>query len=772
MKTNFRRSVSAAVILTPAALLAACSTSEGWKSTKSDSTNSRSTGYSSDSRGDGYYTATDRTHTTADGRRVTTRYYSNDPYGDGVSGGPGTNAMMSNDGRAVSYNTRTNERNNSNWRDGPTRYDNENPSQDNSSSQYNTGISRNQNPAEGTVNNQNLAKGSVQPQNSQGWYENRGTRIDNTDTRWQNEQRMNQQTQQNQQSNPNWQANNQQWNNQQQNAQQGNQQWDSRQQAARNEGSSSTNPSNSNAQYGQQNWQSGDQSGQQNQNWANRNQNSTGMNQGSNQNWNQNNQSTNPNWNQNNQQLPPRDAQGNWIQRNLDTSNMTTQDQQAAARQMSNPATNPSNSNAQFNQDNSGQYSSTQGNQQQNWQSGQQNQTGSNRDQNWNQGNQNTNPNWNNNQASNSNWNQNNQNSNQNSNQGWNQNNQQRDAQGNWIQRNLDTTNMTTPDQQAAARQMSDPGTNPSNSNAQFNQNNSGQYATNQSNQDYSNRTYPVQSGQNQNQNPNRNYANQTTTNSTPNNGVERVGPQNNWGTDGAHTDNTNVSSGSQANRTNQANSNQANSNQANANQPYSSRSTDMNAAGQSQVFASSATADQKILSLLHFNNQKEIELGRLAASQGSSAAVKDYGNMLVREHTAADARVMAVASQTGTTLMSDTETQNMIRAEKAAMGKDGTADKNADRTNDDRAKMADGTKEMKDPMEELRGLKGAEFDRVFAQNMVKGHQKLIAAIQKAQPQVKNEQTRQLLNEMLPTLQMHERTARQLPGFTETANAR
>jgi len=637
MKTNFRRSVSAAVILTPAALLAACSTSEGWKSTKSDSTNSRSTGYSSDSRGDGYYTATDRTHTTADGRQVTTRYYSNDPYGDGVSGGPGTNATMMNDGRAVSYDTRTNDRNNPNWRDGPTRYDNENPSQDNSSSQYNTGISRNQNPAEGTVNNQNLAKGSVQPQNSQGWYENRGTRIDNTDTR------------------------NQQWNNQQQNAQQGNQQWDSRQQAARNEGSSSTNPSNSNAQYGQQNWQSGDQSGQQNQNWANRNQNSTGMNQGSNQNWNQNNQSTNPNWNQNNQQLPPRDAQGNWIQRNLDTSNMTTQDQQAAARQMSNPATNPSNSNAQFNQ------------------------------------------------------------------------------------------------------------------------NNSGQYATNQSNQDYSNRTYPVQSGnqnqslnqnQNPNQNPNRNYANQTTTTSTPNNGVERVGPQNNWGTDGANTDNTNVSSGSQANRTNQANSNQSNSNQANTNQPNSSRSTDVNAAGQSQVFASSATADQKILSLLHFKNQKEIELGRLAASQGSSAAVKDYGNMLVREHTAADARVMAVASQTGTTLMSDAETQNMIRAEKAAMGKDGTADKNADRTTEDRAKMADGTKDMKDPIEELRGLKGAEFDRVFAQNMVKGHQKLIAAVQKAQTQVKNEQIRQLLNEMLPTLQMHERTARQLPGFTETANAR
>ena len=734
LKSNFRRNVSAALILTPAALLAACSTSEGWKSTRNDGTNSRTTGASSGSRSDGYYSSTDRTHTTADGRSVTTRYYSNDPYGDGVSGGPGTNAAMTTDGRAVSYDTRTNERNNSNWRDGPTRFDNENPSQDSSSSQYNTGISRNQDPAEGTLNNQNLAKGTVQPQNSQGWYDNRGTRIDNTDTRWQNEQRMNQQ---NQQSNPNWQANNQQWNSQQQNAQQGNQQWDSRQQAARNEGSSSTNPSNSNAQYGQQNWQSGDQSGQQNQNWANRNQNSTGMNQGSNQ-----------NWNQSNQQLPPRDAQGN---------------------------------------------------QQQNWQSGQQNQTGSNRDQNWNQGNQNTNPNWNNNQASNSNWNQNTPNSGQNSNQGWNQNNQQRDAQGNWIQRNLDTTNMTTADQQAAARQMSDPATNPTNSNAQFNQANSGQYPTNQSNTDYSNRTYPVQNtNQNPNQDPNRNYANQTTPNSSPNNGVERVGPQNNWGTDGANTDNTNVSSGSQANRTNsnwqdssrqtaaQQNANPAtnpsNSNvqtgQQNAasvnqaNQPYSSRSTDVNAAGQPQVFASSATADQRILSLLHFKNQKEIELGRLAATNGSSAAVKDYGNMLVREHTAADARVMAVASQTGTTLMSDAETQNMIRAEKAAMGKDGTADKNADRTTEDRAKMADGTKEMKDPIEELRGLKGAEFDRVFAQNMVKGHQKLIAAIQKAQPQVKNEQTRQLLNEMIPTLQMHERTARQLPGYSETANAR
>lgn len=704
MKTNLRRSISAAVILTPAALLAACSTSDSWHS-RADT----DSGSSGRSRSDGYYSSDGRSYRTSDGRTV---YYDrratgSDPYGDGVSGGVGTRVATLNDGRT--YDTRTNEMNNPNWRDGPSRFDNDNPSQDNSSSQYNTGISRNQSPADGTVNNQNLARGTVRPEGQDG--------------RWQNQQNM--------QNDPNWQARNQsgqynngQYNSQYNNGQYGNQQypvrndsswqngnqsnnqqqyqndpnWQSRNQAARNESDASTNPANSNAQQGQQNWQNNQQNwqaNQQNQNWRNTDPNNPNWNQNNGQNYNgQNNygqynngqysQNNGQNWNQNNQ--PVRDQNGNWIERNLNTTNMTTPDQQAAARQMSDPATNPTNSNSQYNtapdgtnyanrnypvQNNSGQASSRSTAEplgpQNNW--GANRSSSTQNDRNYN--------NTNNNDPARTTQNTNQQND-------------------NWIDRNLNTTNRTTPDQQAAARAIADPATNPTNSNAQVGQ---------------------------------QNLA-----------GVSQPGTV------------------------------------APSNQPYSTRSNEMNAAGQTQVYASNASADSRILSLLHLKNQEEIELGQLAASKGSSAAVKDYGSMLVREHTAADAKVMSVASQTGTALMSESETKNMMKAEKAAM-KDHADSMNKDTNNDtakdrNKEKMADDSKVMKQPIEELRGLNGADFDRVFAQKMAKGHEKLAAAIEKAKPEVRNEQTRQLLNELLPTVQMHERMARQLPSYTETARSR
>lgn len=697
MNTNLRRNVSAALILTPAALLAACSSSDSWHSARSDTTDSRYD-YNGKSRSDIASSSTSRSYRTADGRIVyTDRAY--DPYGDGVAGGPGTRAAHLNDGSEVAYNTRTNEMNNPNWRDGPTRFDNDNPSQDNSSSQYNTGVARNQSPAEGTVNNQNLAKGTVQPQNQTQYqgqqYQGQPTQIDNANRRWESDERIAQLDKQQREREESARLN--------------------RQDAMNNTGQlANQNPSqdNSSSQY------------------------NTGISRNSSPNEGTVN---NQNIARGTAQSGYRTADGRWVSDPQSNTQGWYSRQQAARSQSE---TNPAGTNTQTGR--------------QEWA----------------------------------------QNPPQGTNQNWSQNGQQlppreRDSNGNWVERNFNTTNMTTADQQAAARQISDPATNPTNSNSQFNQQNSGQYGTVENSQDYANRTYPLNTTANAN-------------GRAPSNGVEPLGPQNNWGADRARTtqystSNTSSVQADPAGRntvwtdnskqaaarqisdpaTNPTNSNAqigqqnvAGLNQAdqNATRTYSSRPADMNAAGQPQVYASSATADQKILSLLHFKNQKEIELGRLAQINGSSAAVKGYGNMLIREHTSADAKVMSVASQTGTALMSDAETQNMIRAEKAAMGKDHMGKDVAKDTN--REKMADDSQVMKDPIDELRGLNGADFDKAFAQKMVKGHEKLAAAIEKAKPQVRNEQTRQLLNELLPTVQMHERMARQLPGYTETASAR
>lgn len=193
-------------------------------------------------------------------------------------------------------------------------------------------------------------------------------------------------------------------------------------------------------------------------------------------------------------------------------------------------------------------------------------------------------------------------------------------------------------------------------------------------------------------------------------------------------------------------------------------RESDLAAAGQSQqTYASNSSADSRILSLIHMKNQEEIQIGQLASSKGSDAAVRNYGEMLVRDHTSADAKVQSVASQANITLMSDAETRRLTHAEKSGTQPDRLHEKYADDSNVQRTK---------DPMEELRSLNGADFDRAFAEKMAKGHAKLIAEVEKAQSQVRDAQTRQLLNDLLPTLKKHERMAKELPGYTETASAR
>jgi putative membrane protein len=56
------------------------------------------------------------------------------------------------------------------------------------------------------------------------------------------------------------------------------------------------------------------------------------------------------------------------------------------------------------------------------------------------------------------------------------------------------------------------------------------------------------------------------------------------------------------------------------------------------------STAD--VLDKLHKSNLTEIEAGKLAQDNGHSKATKDYGKMLVSDHTSADSQVKALAKE------------------------------------------------------------------------------------------------------------------------------
>jgi putative membrane protein len=63
-------------------------------------------------------------------------------------------------------------------------------------------------------------------------------------------------------------------------------------------------------------------------------------------------------------------------------------------------------------------------------------------------------------------------------------------------------------------------------------------------------------------------------------------------------------------------------------------------------ALADDAPATADVLGKLHHSNQKEIEMGKTAEKNGTSKEVKDFGKTLVKDHTAADKKVTALAKQ------------------------------------------------------------------------------------------------------------------------------
>ena len=135
----------------------------------------------------------------------------------------------------------------------------------------------------------------------------------------------------------------------------------------------------------------------------------------------------------------------------------------------------------------------------------------------------------------------------------------------------------------------------------------------------------------------------------------------------------------------------------------------------------------QMQLEKLHMANLHEIEAGKLAEQNGTDK-VKDYARTLQRDHQDADQKVMALAKKKGFSLQD---------------------------------KMMMHHEEKKD---ELAGKKGADFDKTFADMMVKGHDKVIHLAQMWKQDCKDKDVCALIDELMPKLQEHRQMAEKLRG--------
>jgi putative membrane protein len=148
-----------------------------------------------------------------------------------------------------------------------------------------------------------------------------------------------------------------------------------------------------------------------------------------------------------------------------------------------------------------------------------------------------------------------------------------------------------------------------------------------------------------------------------------------------------------------------------------SSKSTNQTK-GESKNMAPLGAAETQVINGLHEANMTEVAAGKLAEKNGVSAAVKRYGRMLVKDHTAADRKLSSLAARRGLTM--------------TGQGQD---------------------------LSSLQTRKGADFDSAFISEMIKGHNDAIAMVKHAQDTCNDKEVKTLLDQTLPVLQHHQSEA-------------
>jgi putative membrane protein len=121
-----------------------------------------------------------------------------------------------------------------------------------------------------------------------------------------------------------------------------------------------------------------------------------------------------------------------------------------------------------------------------------------------------------------------------------------------------------------------------------------------------------------------------------------------------------------------------------------------------------------------------EVEMGRLAAKKGRSAAVKAFGQRMVRDHSQANAELKRLARRKGVTL------------------------------------PPGPTDEQKAEREKLSNLSGADFDREYMSMMVEDHNKDVKAFQDKAGNAGDADLKRFVVKTLPTLKMHQTMANRI----------
>ena len=134
--------------------------------------------------------------------------------------------------------------------------------------------------------------------------------------------------------------------------------------------------------------------------------------------------------------------------------------------------------------------------------------------------------------------------------------------------------------------------------------------------------------------------------------------------------------------------------------------------------------SDAEIFGTLDAASAGEIEAARLASGKASSKAVKDYADMIVRDHSAARKAGSDLAKQIGVTPAPPSDNAMAIAHARV--------------------------------MARLSQVSGAAFDKAFTQAMADGHRMIIDKVNGTLiPGAQNARLKEWMDQLLPTLQNH-----------------
>ena len=144
------------------------------------------------------------------------------------------------------------------------------------------------------------------------------------------------------------------------------------------------------------------------------------------------------------------------------------------------------------------------------------------------------------------------------------------------------------------------------------------------------------------------------------------------------------------------------------------------------------APNDAQIAMIAVVANGVDVDAGKLAAEKSSSKEIKQFAETMVRDHTAVNAKATALAKKLGVT------------PEESALSK---------------SLKADGDKMLA----KLKGMSGAEFDKVYVDNEVAYHEAVIGVVTKTLiPNTKNAELKSLLESAGPIFTSHLEHAKHL----------